>query len=172
MQSRGLFVCFLLKITEWVAKRCATYHTKRWMSTNQEYSFWFLACIFWFKIMWDKYTLFIITVNIYNIGFFFLGREKTKGPWTEYSICPGDWQNPPLNPRVPFCYRQTADSLHCRQSWCSTGPSGSTGKLYTGWTDVLTGFLSQPKRVWLSLSLILIMRICNMISVKVQVNFR
>lgn len=105
----------------------------------------------------------------------FLGCEKTKESWTEYSICPGDWQNPALNPRVSCCYWQTANSLHCRQSWCSTGPSGSTGKLYTGWIwciCVLTGFLNQPKTVWLSLSIILIIGICNMIGMKVQVNFR
>lgn len=83
----------------------------------------------------------------------FLGCKKTKESWTEYSICPGDWQNPPLNPRVSCCYRQTAISLHCRQSWCSTSASGSTGKLYTGWDDVLTSFLSQPQIIWLSLSL-------------------
>lgn len=82
-----------------------------------------------------------------------LGCKKTKESWTEYSICPGDWQNPPLNPRVSCCYRQTAISLHCRQSWCSTSASGSTGKLYTGWDDVLTSFLSQPQIIWLSLSL-------------------
>lgn len=43
----GFFcVCFLLKGAEWVAKRCGTYLTKRWMSTSQENSIWFLACIF------------------------------------------------------------------------------------------------------------------------------
>lgn len=52
MQSGILFyffwayVCFLIKRTEWMAKRCGTYLIKRWMSTSQENSFWFLACTF------------------------------------------------------------------------------------------------------------------------------
>lgn len=63
----------------------------------------------------------------------FLGCEKTEKSWAEYSICTGDWQNPAPDPGVSGCYWQAADSLHCRQSGCSTGPSGSTGKLDTGW---------------------------------------
>lgn len=41
---------------------------------------------------------------------------------------------------------------------------------YTHVELVFTGFLNQPKSVWLSLGLSL-KRICNMISMKVQVNF-
>lgn len=118
----------------------------------------------------EKNVLYALLLWMLITLLLFLGREKTEKSWAEYSICTGDWQSPALDPRVSGCYRQTVDSLHCRQGGCSTGPSGSTGEFCTAWAHVFTSFLNQPRSVWLSLSLAL-KRICNMISMKVQANF-
>lgn len=168
---------------------CCLLSKKNWMSGKKmrnlsykkvdEHKWWVLFFIFSLhfgrkkKKKWKKNALCtLLLLYVLIMLSLFLGCKKTKESWTEYSVCPGDWQNPPLNPRVSCCYRQTAISLHCRQSWCRTSASGSTGKLYTGWDDVLTSFLRQPQSIWLSLSLMLLRGICNTISLKVQVNFR
>lgn len=131
-----------------------------------------LSLHFWRRKRKWKNVLCALLLLVLIMLSLFLGCEKTKESWTEYSICPGDWQNPPLNSRVSCCYRQTADSLHCRQSWCSTSASGSTGKLYMGWNDVLPNFLSKPKSICLSHSLIPLRGSGNTISLDVQVNFK